>query len=140
MRKLGGLVLAVLSVLSLGGVADAHGRHHRDDRDAEVRPANPGYHYGAVAYSLTTGRYGASAGLDDVNAAQLAAMATCGVADCMVVTWEGNGCVAFATAIDGTGQWGASGVKDNLGDAQWEAVKTCDGSGQVCAAATYACN
>ncbi|ONM47795.1 DUF4189 domain-containing protein [Nocardia donostiensis] len=67
---------------------------------ASVTPAHAQYesYYGAIAVSLSTGRYGYSYDYPSYAAAEASAEDRCGVADCVAkISWR-NGCGALAVS------------------------------------------
>jgi Domain of unknown function (DUF4189) len=94
-------------------------------------------HYGAIAYSPSTGAQGWSYDYDVRVAAESAAMTICrqGAIDCIVPVWFRNACGALAVGTRGYGSgWGTS--RDG---AENEALGSCRKHSEVCAIRRWAC-
>jgi hypothetical protein len=94
-------------------------------------------HYGAIAYSPSTGAHGWSYDYDVRVAAESAAMAICrqGAVDCIVPVWFRNACGALAVGPQGYGSgWGAS-----RSNAENAALLTCGKYSDNCSIRRWAC-
>jgi hypothetical protein len=90
--------------------------------------------WGAIAYNPVTGASTEAHGQAHLSTALNAALNACG-SGCLLVTWEHNTCIAFAT--DGRGGWGDAFNFPTYQQATASAVSTC---GAGCAWRVWACN
>jgi hypothetical protein len=90
--------------------------------------------WGAIAYNPTTGVATEAHGQAHLSNALNAARNACG-GGCLLVTWEHNTCIAFAS--DGRGGWGDAFNYSTYQEATAAAVSTC---GAGCAWRVWACN
>jgi len=94
--------------------------------------ANAGW--GAIAYNPVTGASTEVHGQAKLSTALNGALNACGNG-CLLVTWEHNTCIAFAT--DGRGAWGDAFNYPNQQAATSSAVSTC---GAGCTWRVWACS
>jgi hypothetical protein len=94
--------------------------------------ANAGW--GAIAYNPATGASTEAHGQAKLSTALNAAINACG-SGCLLVTWEHNTCIAFAT--DGRGGWGDAFNYPTSQAATASAVTTC---GAGCTWRVWACD
>ena len=90
--------------------------------------------WGAIAYNPATGASTEAHGQAHLSTALNAALNACG-SGCLVVTWEHNTCIAFAT--NGRGSWGDAFNYPNYQAATAAAVSSC---GAGCEWRVWACN
>ena len=90
--------------------------------------------WGAIAYNPATGKSVEAHGQAHLSNALNAALNACGNG-CLLVTWEHNTCIAFAT--DGRGGWGDAFNYPNYTAATSAAVTSC---GAGCTWRVWACS
>lgn len=90
--------------------------------------------WGAIAYNPVSGVATEAHGQPHLSTALNAALNACG-AGCLLVTWEHNTCIAFAT--DGRGGWGDAFNYPTYQAATAAAIKSC---GDGCDWRVWACN
>ena len=90
--------------------------------------------WGAIAYNPATGASTEAHGQAKLSTALNAAINACG-SGCLLVTWEHNTCIAFAT--DGRGGWGDAFNYPTSQAATASAVTTC---GAGCTWRVWACD
>jgi hypothetical protein len=99
--------------------------------------AAPGSAYagwGAIAYNPATGASVEAHGQAKLSTALNAALNACGNG-CLLVTWEHNTCIAFAT--NGSGAWGDAFNYATSAAATASAIKSC---GAGCVWRVWACS
>ncbi len=99
-------------------------------------PSRADDHYGAIAYSTDTGKYGYSYDYGSRGDAEQRALNECGESGCSVVLWFRNACGALATADDhsyGTA-WATS-----RGEAENTAMSYCNKYSSRCSIARWVC-
>ena len=90
--------------------------------------------WGAIAYNPVTGASTEVHGQAKLSTALNGALNACG-SGCLLVTWEHNTCIAFAT--DGRGAWGDAFNYPTSQAATASAVSTC---GAGCSWRVWACS
>jgi hypothetical protein len=90
--------------------------------------------WGAIAYNPVSGFVAEAHGYAHLPDALNAALKTCGNG-CLLVTWEQNRCIAFATGA--RGDWGAQSNAANTNAATAGAVQAC---GPGCTWRVWACS
>jgi len=94
-------------------------------------------HYGAIAYSQSTGSYGFSYDYDSRAAAEAQARENCDDRGCTVVLWFVNACGALAT---GNGHAYGTGWASSRGEAESIAMSNCkDEASGGCSISCWAC-
>jgi Domain of unknown function (DUF4189) len=91
--------------------------------------------WGAIAYNPVSGVSAEIHGQPHVTTAMNGALKACGHG-CLIVNWEKNLCIAFAT--DGRGSWGSSGGYASSNLATANAIAACAQAG--CAWRVWACS
>ena len=108
-------------------------------------PAPPGYgspgptsvdHYGAIAYSPSTGVYGYSYNYTTQSEAEYQAHQKCGYVDCQTATWVKNGCMSLA--VNDYDYW-AGAWGNTYEEARGKAILSCQESGYVCRTVEVIC-
>lgn len=90
--------------------------------------------WGAIAYNPNNGASSETHDYAALPDALNAAMQACG-SGCLIVTWEHDECIAFAT--DANGVWGSFSNAANKAAAIQGAIAACGGSG--CSVQQWAC-
>jgi hypothetical protein len=90
--------------------------------------------WGAIAYNPGSGASSEAHGYATLPDALNAALKACG-SGCLIVTWENDRCIAFAT--NGSGAWGDAFDAANQQEAVAAALKYC---GQGCSWKEWACS
>jgi hypothetical protein len=86
-------------------------------------------HYGAIAYSQSTGKYAWSSGYENRAAAERVALDQCLAPDAAILAWAKNGYIALAL---GEGKaWGAA-WNENQQAAERQALQFCRQHAQSC--------
>ena len=101
---------------------------------ALVVPGSAYAGWGAIAYNPTTGASVEAHGQPKLSTALNAALNACGNG-CLLVTWEHNTCIAFAT--NGGGGWGDAFNYSTSALATASAIKSC---GAGCTWKVWACS
>lgn len=85
-------------------------------------PSNPNDRFGAIAYSISSGKSGSSWNFRKLPAACNRALEECDRDDCVIATWFRNGCGALAVGDNGCWEahWGV-----NRADAKRKASNSC---------------
>ena len=122
MRK---ILLAVLLAACLISVIVPPARSAASQRD----------NWGAIAYSVSTARWGAVYNYPTQAKAVNAAVERCRADDCQAVVWFRNGCGAFAK---GRGAYGW-GLGNTRADAEEKALAACRQRGPRCVIVSWSC-
>ncbi len=92
--------------------------------------------YGAIAYSVDSGRHGWSYNYGSRAAAENRALNECGEASCKVVLWFRNACGALATGDDNGYGTGWAGTRRG---AETNAMLNCRQVSDNCSVVRWAC-
>ncbi len=93
-------------------------------------------HYGAIAYSTDSGRYGYSYDYDSRAAAEERAVSECNDSSCTAVLWFRNACGALAT---GDGHAYGTGWASDRSEAENTAMSYCNKNGTNCSITRWVC-
>jgi hypothetical protein len=116
------LVLLVLSLVLAASPPTSSATSQRDN-------------WGAIAYSVGTGRWGLVYDYPTQAKAINAAVMRCGVRDCQAAVWFRNGCGAFAKGGRAYG-WG---IGNSRGEAEEKALAECRKRGPGCRIISWSC-
>jgi len=101
-----------------------------------VAPSMAEDHYGALAYSTSSGRYGYSYDYGSRESAEERAISECNDNTCSAVLWFKNACAALAT---GDGHAYGTGWASERAEAENTAMSYCNKYGSNCSITRWVC-